>query len=283
MHGAVHPRNVIAAEDGAVSILDFGRAALDGTVPPRAGVAAFYEPEMARALLSGALPPPPTPLGEQYSVAALLYLVLTGGQYADLSVEQEVLLAQVAELRPLPFTARGAEPWPTVEAVLAVALAKDPADRFPDLAAFRDAFAAAAHGGAPSRAATARRPAGADAARRLVAAWVERAMAGEDSRDLAWFALRASIARDDPELLAAADVCSVRGGSDWALEATRAAVHRARGDSAAQGAAATAFVAACDRAGDRSDLLGGRAGALAAAAGLVEGGATHVTPWARVA
>jgi serine/threonine-protein kinase len=95
------------------------------------------------------------------------------------------------------------------------------------------------------------------------------------ARDLAWVAHRAAQARDDPDLLAAADVWACRaarsGPPDWALEATAAAIHRARGDGAEQARAAISCLAACERAGDGLDLLGGRGGALVAAARVLDG------------
>src|SRR5208337_5356171 len=75
-------------------------------------------------------------LGEQYAVAALLYFLITGKYYVDFSLEKHEMLRQIAEDGPLPFRPRGLLPWPGVEEVLAKALAKDAAARFPSVAAF---------------------------------------------------------------------------------------------------------------------------------------------------
>ena len=293
VHGDVHPGNVVVADGGDVTILDFGRSHLVTAPahPMRAGVAYFYEPEMASALLAGGLPTPATQLGEQYSLAALLYHLITGVHYTDLPPEQEELLARIVERPPLPFTARGAPPWPAVEAVLAIALAKQPAQRFASVTGLLAAFDRA---GAEQDAVAAERSAAAEAAGRLLADAVAMAQAAAPAeaagaRDLAWFSLRAALAREDPDLLAAADVWACRAPTDWALEAVNVEIHRARGDGAAQARAAAAFLAGCERAGDDLDLLGGRSGSLVAAARVLdalagsEADRTPLTRWVRQA
>lgn len=151
VHGDVHPGNVLVAPDGAVRLLDFGVAAfsrvpadlIDLAAPPRGGVAFYYEPECARAMLEGGAPLPPSFAGEQYSVAALIYFLLSGAHYCDFSLTREAMLRQIAEQPPRAFAALGLEPWPEAEAILARALAKAPAERYPsfsDLArAWREA------------------------------------------------------------------------------------------------------------------------------------------------
>ena len=140
VHGDVHPGNVLVADDGAVTVLDFGR----GPDAPRAGIPQFHEPELAAAVLDARTLPPPTPAGEQFAVGALLYQLIAGVDQLEFSPEREVLLTQLEVSQPpLPFAARGVASWPAVEAVLATALAKRPDERFASLAAFRDAFARA--------------------------------------------------------------------------------------------------------------------------------------------
>lgn len=292
LHGDIHPGNIIVGEQGEVTLLDFGRSRLatatasgsNGGDPERAGVPHFYEPEVARALRAGSALPTPTYRGEQYSLGALVYQLFTGVDYVDFSPEHELLLAQVLERPPLSFIARGVRPWPAVEAVLATALAKEPGERYPSVAQFRDSFVRA--GADRPRGSDSRRPVPAGAAYRLLADWVRRAdvtsgppdgapRGPEGARDLAWFALRASLVRDDPALLASADVWARRARASepagWALAAVAAEIDRARGDRAAQESSLSAFVAACERAGAQLDLLGGRSGALAGAAGLLDG------------
>jgi serine/threonine-protein kinase len=139
IHGDVHPHNTFVERDGAVRLLDFGYSRWTGmppglTPPSRAGVAFFYEPEQAAALKAGLTPPDATAAGEQYAVGALLYLMAAGAHIRDFSLERVEMLRQIAEEPPLPFAERGAEPWPELEAVLARALRKEPAERFASMA-----------------------------------------------------------------------------------------------------------------------------------------------------
>jgi len=145
LHCDVHPRNVLVAAGGGVRLIDFGLACRQRGGPAglpqaeRGGVAFYFEPEYAVAALAGKRPPAVSTAGEQYAVAALLYLLAAGAHYLDFSLERETMLRQIAELPPRTFAERGAGAWPELEAVLGRALAKAPADRFPSL----DALAAA--------------------------------------------------------------------------------------------------------------------------------------------
>lgn len=140
IHGDVHPHNTFVERDGGVRLLDFGYSRWPGCLamglapPGRAGVAFFQEPEQAAAQRAGLALPDATAAGEQYAAGALLYLLASGAHYRDFSLERVEMLRQIAEDPPLPFAERGAEPWPELEAVLARALRKEPAERFASLA-----------------------------------------------------------------------------------------------------------------------------------------------------
>src|SRR5262249_42454603 len=139
LHGDIHPGNLLVGRDGKVSIVDLGLAQLSDAEPGsvmRGGVGFFMEPEYARATLAHRPPSPPTPAGEQFALAALLYMLATGRHYTEFTLEQEEMFRQIAAARPLPFAEAGAEPWPALEAVLARALATEPAARHRDMAAF---------------------------------------------------------------------------------------------------------------------------------------------------
>jgi len=147
LHGDVHPRNVLVAAGGGVRLIDFGlarwRGAPAGLAPAERGGVAFYlEPEQAAALLAGRRPPEVSAAGEQYAVAALLYLLAAGAHYRDFSLERETMLRQIAAGGPLPFAGRGVAAWPELEAVLGRALATAPEDRFPSLDDFAGALRA---------------------------------------------------------------------------------------------------------------------------------------------
>ena len=145
LHGDVHPRNILVEAGGRVRLIDFGLAARIGAADrvPRGGIDLFLEPELAGARLAGLPAPPASPAGEQYSVAALLYLVLTGAHTHVFSLDEERMHRQLLDDPPLPFAVHDARGLEIVEPVLARALSKRPGDRFESLEAFRDSYRAA--------------------------------------------------------------------------------------------------------------------------------------------
>lgn len=159
LHADVHPRNVVVGGDGAVRIIDFGladRPSPAGTVAVggRGGVDLFVEPEVAAARLAGRPSPAVTAAGEQYSVAALVYLMLTGAHTHVFALEREVMLRQIAEQPPTPFGQHDVQGLAAVERVVSRALAKSPGERFASVAelcsALRDATADASGVGSRS-------------------------------------------------------------------------------------------------------------------------------------
>jgi eukaryotic-like serine/threonine-protein kinase len=143
VHSDVHPRNVLVGAE-RVTIIDFGiaHAAENGAerrYGARAGVPFFFEPE---AFTSHGMRES-TLAGEQYALAAMTYLLLTGEQYLDFSVERTTLLRQIALENPVPFASRNLRPQPALERVLARALAKDPASRYSSVREFAEALASA--------------------------------------------------------------------------------------------------------------------------------------------
>ena len=143
LHGDVHAGNLLVGRDGKIALVDFGLANIVDSAcvqPLRGGVGFFFEPELARELLVDNEWPACTAKGEQYSVAALLFLLATGHHYLDFNLVSSKMLAQITSDPPLSFDAAGADPWPELEAVLARALAKEPEQRYPDMAAFADAL-----------------------------------------------------------------------------------------------------------------------------------------------
>jgi hypothetical protein len=133
IHGDVHPRNLLVDHTGAVKIIDYALSRCEGgsTRPGRGGVAFFFEPEYARAALAGEHEPPATHAGEQYALAALVYLLLTGKHPVNYSAERETMLRQIAEEAAAPFPDARDPAWCEVEPLILRALSKDPARRFP--------------------------------------------------------------------------------------------------------------------------------------------------------
>jgi hypothetical protein len=277
LHGDIHPGNCLVRDDGRIVILDFGNArptqAASTVDAGRAGIPQFYDPEMAAALLARQLPPAATPASEQYAIAALAYLLLTGLMPIDAPAVHDELLRRIVERPALPFATRGVASWPDIEAIVGRGLMREPADRFADVASMARAFASAeAEPDAPPR-------------------WCEDVQSAFDAavqevRDLApstqpaqsWFALRAALALEDAELLAAADVLASSPGSSWAGPSIAAHVARARSDTRMESQAMAAFVTAVERLGDRE-----AAAAIVAAAGMLDGGMSRAPEAATLA
>lgn len=248
LHGDVHPGNCLVRDDGRLVLLDLGqaRAVEDGGTavdPSRAGIPHFHDPQMAAALLAGQLPPVATVASEQYSIAALAYLLLTGLNHVEAPAIQIELLRRIAERRPLPFAARGVAAWPSVEAVLDRGLSERPEDRFPDVAALAHAFASA-------EVQPTLPPRWPDVGRRVFGAAVEEirslAPSSEPTPARAWFALRSALALEDAELLAAADILAEQAGPGWLAQAVVAQVARARSDGHAEAKAIARFLVAAE-------------------------------------
>ena len=149
LHGDVHPRNALLTSDGRVRLIDFGLS--QGIDPARAlprtsergGVPFFFDPELARAHLDGTTPPAVTALGEQFSLAALLYTIATGSQRRNFRLAREEMLQDITDGGADPFRERGLGSWPELERLLARALAPDPSRRFASVAELASALTTA--------------------------------------------------------------------------------------------------------------------------------------------
>jgi eukaryotic-like serine/threonine-protein kinase len=133
LHGDVHPRNVLVGD--SIVLLDFGYSRLAGHSPQhgRGGINFFFEPEVFAGRRERTSTPA-SAAGEQYSVAALLYLLVTGHHYLDFRFEREEMARQVELDPPVELAKRGVAPWPDVEAILFRALEKDPSRRHASMA-----------------------------------------------------------------------------------------------------------------------------------------------------
>lgn len=142
VHSDIHPRNILVSATGDVKLIDFGLARFSHSEQqhPRGGIGFFYEPEYAQAIQHGEQPPASSFPGEQYALAALLYLILTGKQYLNFSFEKERLLEQVINEAPLPFLAHDVAIDAEIETVLFKALSKNPSERYPSVGHFKIAL-----------------------------------------------------------------------------------------------------------------------------------------------
>jgi serine/threonine-protein kinase len=326
VHGDVHPRNALVSDDGRVHLIDFGLARLadadaPGVEPQRGGVAFYFEPEYARARRGGHRPPRATFASDQFGLAALLYQLFSGVMYVDFSLEKDEMYRQIAEEPPWPFSRRGVPEWPEVEAVLARALSKDPAERFPDMAALAAALDAVpepvepAPTSAPPALSTGEAPEvpavvdahGRDPSEVLLEAFLRDSGPGggldraglsagpycsltNGAAGVAYALYRMACVREDPALLAQADVWAGRAARDLnsnqaflceELEITaevigpvspyhtasgvsfvQALIGQAMGDVASSQAAVDAYLLATSAACENLDVTLGRAGVV---------------------
>ncbi len=228
LHGDIHPRNLLVDRHGLVKILDFGLAARleESSGMRRGGISFFFEPEFARAALENLPSPPATFAGEQYALAAMLYLLLTGAHTQDFKLERVEMLGQIANGAMAPFAQRGFEAWPAVEQMLAKALSRDPAGRYSSTREFAQAWssvelprlAPATTPEPDSRLRQIRREVLTKSA--LNGEWMregfktaETTPVNNGSAGLAYALFRIACATDDGELLATADAWSTRAAA----------------------------------------------------------------------
>jgi eukaryotic-like serine/threonine-protein kinase len=146
LHGDVCPGNLLVDRRGRVTLLDFGRARFitpgrGRWDPPRGFVPPLADPALAAALATGFALPPLGCADEQFTVAALIYLLVTRQYHQQFSMDRSTMLAQAAAGGSLPFTARASTPWPALEAVLGRALRPRADERFSSMASFARAMA----------------------------------------------------------------------------------------------------------------------------------------------
>jgi serine/threonine-protein kinase len=130
VHRDVKPGNILVRPDGGVKITDFGIAWSAGSVPLTRtgqviGTPQYLSPEQAQGLQA-------TPASDVYALGLVGYECLTGRSAFPGDNPVTIALKQLREQpEPLP-----AQLPPGVRTLISRALAKDPAQRLPDGAAF---------------------------------------------------------------------------------------------------------------------------------------------------
>jgi hypothetical protein len=135
-HGVVHrdvkPSNVYLLPDGSVKIVDFGIARLEGgTMATRTGELLGTPSYMAPEQFSGAVVDHRV---DQWATAVMLYELVTGRRPFDAGTVS-ALIYQIVHTTPPPIDVASCGASAELLDLLARALAKDPDQRFEDLAA----------------------------------------------------------------------------------------------------------------------------------------------------
>ncbi|SOD91427.1 Stk1 family PASTA domain-containing Ser/Thr kinase [Streptomyces sp. Ag109_G2-15] len=149
IHRDIKPANVMTTGDGAVKVMDFGIARAlqsDATAMTRTGTVLgtpqYLSPEQAQGK-------PADARSDLYSVGCMLFELLTGTPPFDGESPMSVLYQHVQQPPPVPSTLNPSLP-PAVDAVVARALSKDPAGRYPTARAMADDIRRVAVGEAPT-------------------------------------------------------------------------------------------------------------------------------------
>jgi len=142
IHRDLKPANILFDEDGQAYVSDFGIAKMADSTRTLTGNAivgtpAYMSPEHFTE--DGSV----GPLSDQYSLAIVLYEMLSGRLPFQGNTTARLMKNHLMDAPP-PIRELRRDVPEGVEQVLARALSKDPADRFPSLEAFAEALAAAA-------------------------------------------------------------------------------------------------------------------------------------------
>ena len=147
LHRDVKPSNILITKDGSPVLGDFGLARMMATnerltrLDTVVGTPEYMSPEQCAGTETG-------PASDQYALGVVAYEALTGHPPYHAETPAAVMLAQIQSPLPPPHTVN-AELAGTVEAALMRALAKEPADRFPDCTDFVETLTGARAAAAP--------------------------------------------------------------------------------------------------------------------------------------
>lgn len=133
VHRDIKPSNLMLTAAGVLKIMDFGIARMQGATRltrdgSAVGTLAYAAPEQIRRGEG-------VPGSDQYSLACMIYEMLSGNPPFDAATEFELMQAQIGEV-PKPVSERVPGVPAEVDQALTKALAKDPSQRFESVELF---------------------------------------------------------------------------------------------------------------------------------------------------
>ncbi|GGU33599.1 MULTISPECIES: lanthionine synthetase LanC family protein [Streptomyces] len=141
LHGDVHGGNYLLGPDDVVWAIDFPYACPADAPSVRHGVPRLMDPQWARARITGSGEVLNSPAGEQYSMAALLYFLITGTHHYPFVHTERELLESLADGTLRRHSAEEFDPaLRETLLVLERGLRRQPDERWPDLAEFSAAL-----------------------------------------------------------------------------------------------------------------------------------------------
>lgn len=148
LHRDLKPLNILRRSDGRMVVIDFGLArdqsrtvALTQFGMPLAGTFEYMDPRACLQAMAKLDPTPSDEATDQFSLGAILFLMLTGRASLELAPDADLLtiLTKVSEPRPSPLVYRPELPV-VLERVVTTMLAVEAGERYPSLKAAKEAF-----------------------------------------------------------------------------------------------------------------------------------------------